>query len=232
MRRECRSGNRSCCAGIWILYFVLQFLNPRERREIWILDGDIWDVGMCSTPKIRGEARNLESGRPEPVLGICSTLPKSGARRGIWNLEGLRIAYSLSAPLRRLGLTPGGPTYHTPASKHPNTQLLAYSSDTGGRVGLGQKLCQESRGSHRAERKPRRSAGDEPPSLPPSLPRTGTDRKCMHASQLIPAAGSQERVSRSHTQRPRVPSRMTSCSPTYCSLCESFIHHPLLSHST
>ena len=32
--------------------------------------------GICSTPKIRGEARNLESGRPEPVLGICST-PKT-----------------------------------------------------------------------------------------------------------------------------------------------------------
>ena len=74
VRRECRSGNRNCCAGIWNLYFVLQFLNPRERRGIWNLEG---------------LSRFLESAQ----------LPKSGARRGIWNLEGLgRNCFLLLSP--------------------------------------------------------------------------------------------------------------------------------------
>ena len=45
------------------VYFVFQFPNPRERREIWILDGDIWILKSVQ-------------------------FPKSGARRGIWILDG------------------------------------------------------------------------------------------------------------------------------------------------
>ena len=107
----------------------------------------------------------------------------------------------------------------------PNTQLLAYSSDTGGRVGFGQKLCPESRGSHRAERKPRRSAGDVTLSYRYCTQRVAYRKptqlcRCMHLSlsQLPGLSFTGERVSRSHTQRPRVLSRLTSCSPTCCSL--------------
>ena len=45
---------------------VFQFLNPRERREIWILDGPSQFLETVQLSKIRGEAQNLESGWPEP----------------------------------------------------------------------------------------------------------------------------------------------------------------------
>ena len=41
---------------------------------------------------------------------------------------------------------------------------------------------------------------------------------CISAYPSCRVSRSQERVSRSHTQRPRVLSRLTSCSPTCCSL--------------
>ncbi len=93
MRHECRSVNRNCCLGIWNLYFVFQFPNRRARCVSWILHGDIWILKSVQAPKsaarrgiwildgprrfletvqfskIRGEAWNLESGWPEPVLG-------------------------------------------------------------------------------------------------------------------------------------------------------------------
>jgi hypothetical protein len=62
VRHECRSVNRNCCLGIWNLYFVFQFPNCRARRVIWILHGDIWILKSVQ-------------------------VPKSAARRGIWNLD-------------------------------------------------------------------------------------------------------------------------------------------------
>ena len=62
MKGKCRSVNRNCCLGIWNLYFVFQFPNCRARRVSWILHGDIWILKSVQ-------------------------VPKSAARRVIWNLD-------------------------------------------------------------------------------------------------------------------------------------------------
>ena len=103
VRHECRSVNRNCCLGIWNLYFVFQFPNRRARRVIW--NNSAWrylDLEICPGSKIRGEARNLDSGWPAPVLGNCPVLqnPGRGVESGIWMTRAgsWKLKYSQNAP--------------------------------------------------------------------------------------------------------------------------------------
>ena len=109
VRHECRSVNRNCCLEIWNLYLVFQFPNRRARRVLWILHA--WrylDLEICPVSKIRGEARNLDSGWPEPVLGNCPVIqnPWRGAESGIWGIWMARAAFLETRVLPKSGQPP------------------------------------------------------------------------------------------------------------------------------